>query len=249
MPKANFFRDKIHEQFLKEGNAMYSNNSEIVLNYLNTNDQNHVLPINIKNIEKGRFYFMFYDLQGKTSKLEKFNTILALDWVDADKTRWLYGISINFMPVAIRTIFFNTLFNQRLQTFNKIEGTKPGEQDPLVGVSLGNMYKSLKSIGFEWAIRKFDIKFINKAYLIDWNIIHQFITMSTARLTGVDDGKLIEIWKSKLSKQQEREKEFVAKLIGDYTKMAKELETNFQTLYEKEDNLNDVLTHLKNITI
>lgn len=245
--KLNFLKTLVHEQFSKEGNNMYYNNTDKILHYLNNKVHDKVEPINLNNIEKGKFYFMFYDLQGKSSKLEKFNTILAIDWVDMDKTRYLYGVSINFIPVAIRIVFFNFLFNQRIKTFDKIEGVMPSNQNPITGLSLGAMYKALKTVGFEWSIRKFDVRLMNNAYCLDWNIIHEFLSMSTSKLTGVDDNKLMEIWKSKLDKQEKREQEFISKLLGDYKNMEKEFEISFQSLYESEDNLAKSLNFFKSI--
>lgn len=245
--KANFLKEIIQEQFKKEGNSMYSNNTDIILDYLNNHKEKQVQSININEIEKGKFCFLFFDLQGKTSKLEKFNTLLPLDWVDMDGTRYLYALSINFMPVAIRVVFFNSLFNQSIKTFDDIDDKMPNKQDVLNGISLGSIYKALKSIGFEWAIRRFDIRYINKVNIINWNVIHKFISMSTAKLTGVDDNKLIDIWKSKLDKQEVRQKEFMSKLLGDYKEMEKELGLGFQSLTEAEDNLYKSLSFYKSL--
>lgn len=248
--KKDLFKYRIQDRFYKEGNDMYSNNSSYIIDGVNNNDAEICETVNITSIEQGRFYFMLYDLQGKTSKLEKFNPILALNWVDADNTKYLYAVSINFMPMTVRVLFFNTLFNNNLKMFSEKELLSViKSQSPIIGFNLTRAYKMLKSIGFEWTIRKFDIRNINKAQLINNNVLDRYIMMSTYKITGVDDGKLIEIWKSKIDKQNEREREFISELIGDYEKMQNEMNNKYTDLYSREENALDALEHLRSLGI
>lgn len=248
--KKDFFKNKIHDQFKIDSNDMYSKNANDIISYINDNDIKYIDYINVTSIEQGKFYFMLYNIQGKISKLEKFNPLFALDWIDMDNTKYLYAVSINFLPITVRVMFFNTIFNNNLKVFSDNNLNKQiKSQIPIIGFNLSKAYNMLKSIGFEWAIRKFDIRLINKVACINNNILDKFITMSTYKLTGVDDGKLIDIWKSKLDKQEQREKKFISELIGDYNKMQLEFDSKYLTYNEKNENIENSLKFLKSLGI
>lgn len=242
----DFFLDKVKTQYNEMGNIMYLHNSEIIAEKINNNNDQDILPINLTSIQKGNFYFIFYDLQGKSSNMEKFSPILAVDWFDHNNTRYLYGLSFNFIPLNIRVSFFNTLFNNNKNIFEKNEFEKTQNELPLQQINFTNIYKLLFSIGFEWSIRKFDIQKINKTYLISTNIITEFITMSTYKFTNVPDDKLIDIWRVKIKKQSERQQKLIKELLGDYDKIQKELNNKYQTLDDKNEQLNNSLKIIKN---
>lgn len=242
----DFFKNIVANQYKELGNSMYLKNSDDVMSWIRDNDNTKVDPINASQIEKGKFYFMFYDLSGKSSKMEQYNPIFVIDWTNIDNKKYLFGVNINFLPVAIRVVIFNQIFNSDLKKFDNVN-VKVDKQDPIESMSFGKVYKLLKSIGFEWSIRKFDGSKINKTYCIDMNSLKEFITMSTARITGVDDGKLLDIWKSKISKQEQREVELIKELLGDYKEMEKELNKSIQTISDKEEQLYKSVEFLKTL--
>lgn len=242
----DFFKTLVTNQFIEYGNSMYSKNSDTVMSWIRENDHTKLLPVNASQIEKGKFYFMFYDLSGKSSKMEQYNPLFVIDWATIDNKKYLFGININFIPIAIRVIIFNQIINSDLKKFDDIN-SKVDKQNPITGLSFAKVYKLLKSIGFEWAIRKFDGSKINKTYCVDMNSLKEFVTMSTAKITGVDDGKLLDIWKSKISKQEQREKELIKELLGDYKEMEKEILKNINNISEKEEQLYKSIQFLKTI--
>ena len=237
----NFFIDSIEAQFKQEGNSMYKNNEEYIKEHLNSSNNEIVAPVNITSIEKGKFYFMFYHLDGKISNWEKFNPLLVVDWFDLDNTRYLYGISLNFIPMNIKVIFFNEIFNGNLKIIENNLMKDITKQEPLKGIDFVNTYKMLSNIGFEWAIRRFDIKYINNVYNINFSSLKEFITMSTIGFTGVDDMKLIEIWKSKIFKQQERHERIIKELLNDYKEMSKDIKKTYNNLQDKNNALEDAM--------
>lgn len=243
--KKDYLLDSIKEQFKIEGNGMYNQNTDFILDSIN-NKKNSV-ELNIKNINKGQFYFMYYDLRGKTSLMEKLNPIFTLDWFDLQGTRYLYAISLNFIPVNIRTIFFNTIINNNLQTIINNIDKSVDRQENLKLIGFETIYKMLKSIGFEWAIRKFDIRLIDKVYLIDTNIINKYITMSTAKITKVDDAKLIQIWQKKISEQQQREQKLINELLNNYSEMQQQFDLSYKNIKQSNENLEKTLQIIKNI--
>lgn len=237
----DFFIDSIESQFKQEGNSMYKNNEEYIKEHLNSSNNEIIAPVNITSIEKGKFYFMFYHLDGKISNWEKFNPLLVVDWFDLDNTRYLYGISLNFIPMNIKVIFFNEIFNGNLKVIENNLLKNITNQESLKGIDFVNTYKMLSNIGFEWAIRRFDIKYINNVYNINFGSLKEFITMSTIGFTGVDDMKLIEIWKSKIFKQQERHERIIKELLNDYKEMSKDIKKTYNNLQDKNNALEDAL--------
>jgi hypothetical protein len=242
----DYLKDTIKEQFKLEGSAMYKTNAAYMTDGLKGGSP-EIVPINMVNIEKGKFYFVFYDLAGKSTKMEKFNPLLIIDWNDQDSTRYIYGVSINFIPVSIRTVFFNSLcnFNTKILEYNTELETE--KQYPLENIDFANIYKLLYSIGFEWSIRKFDAKLVNKIYSISTNILPIFLTMSTAQLTGVDDGKLLDIWKKKINEQETRHNKLLKEILGDYKNMEREITDAYKSVGEKNANLEKSLQLIKKL--
>jgi flagellar capping protein FliD len=244
--KEDYLKDTIKEQFKEVGAMMYKTNAEVITDGLNGSSPD-IVPINMSSLEKGKFYFMFYDLAGKSSRMEKFNPLFVIDWIDMDSTRYVYAVSINFIPISIRTVFFNKLCNYNISRINKNVDLDTEGQYSFENIDFTNIYKLLYTIGFEWSIRKFDCKLINKIYAISTNILPTFLTMSTAGLTGVDDSKLIEIWNKKIQEQELRHKKLIKEILGDYKNMEQELTKAYSTLDSKNSNLEKSLQLIKNI--
>lgn len=245
MINRDYFIDTIKKQYKEDGNKMYANNAKFITDHINDVNSDKIIKKNIGSIEKGKFYFMFYDLSGKTSKMEKFNPLFIIDWFDQKGTRMIYAVSINFIPVSIRTVFFNNIFNNNLSVIEENTKYDVNNERALKSINFINIYKLLKSIGFEWCIRQFDVKLINDVNVVSTSILPQFISMSTAQLTGVDDLKLLDIWKKKLLKQDERERKMIAELLNDFKQIEQELNKTQLTLNEKNENLQDVLDIIK----
>jgi len=245
--KTDFLKDTIKIQHIAEGGNMYKTNADYITSHINDSRSTDIVPVSLASVEKGKFYFMFYDLAGKSSKMEKFNPVFIIDWVDQDNTRYMYGVSINFIPVSIRTVFFNSLCNFNIDTLEKNATKSVEKQLAFENIDFANIYKLLYSIGFEWSIRRFDCKLINKISEISSNILPIFLTMSTAQLTGVDDGKLIEIWNKKINEQELRHNQLIKEILGDYTAMEKELTSAYKSVDTRNTNLEKSLALIKKI--
>lgn len=239
MIKKDYLKEEIKLMYNEFGSNLYLKCAEEITDILNdTNDLNSK-TINLSELERGKFYFIFYDLQGKSSNMEKFNPIFVIDWTDNKK--YIYGVSINFIPVSVRTVFFNNLFNYNLDVVEKNMDLKIENQLPIKSINFELIYNMLYKIGFEWSIRKFESPLINKVNVISTNILATFISMSTAKFTGVNDLKLVEIWHKKIKEQDVRHKKIIAELLSDYTKMNSELTIQYNSVMTKENNLDNSL--------
>lgn len=244
--KRDFFTDEVREQFNNEGNSMYETNSIFISENIKGPKENVLKECNFGHLYKGSFYFIYYDLTEKTSMMEKLNPVLLLDYLDINNIRTYFVLNINFLPITIRVLFYNEIFNQNLDIlkFNIDEDVMT--QKPLNGISFQVIYNMLKSIGFEWAIRKLEHNKINKIYKLNTNYLVPFITMSTARFTKVNDSKLIEIWKAKIKDQDERHKKVINDLLNSYDKMKNEFSELYTSFNEKTENLRESIKAMSN---
>lgn len=242
----DFFKNLVQLQFNELGSSMYGHNSEMFLGWLRDGDHDKLKPISQGELERGRLCFILYDLQGKSSKMEKYNPLFIIDWANIDNRRYLFAVNCNFMPVAVRVMVFNVIFNSDPGVLTDLD-PDPSRQEPVSGMTFGKVYKLLKSVGFEWAIRKFEAVRINESYLVNFDNAKEFITMSTAKLTGVDDGKLLEIWKKKIKDQSKRENQLIKELLGDYKSMEKELGKSIESVTEQEETLYKSLDFLRRL--
>lgn len=215
----DIIKDKIKLLYQEKGSSVYNYCADFIKHEINNNRSENILATTIDSIVKGSFYFILYDLNGKSSKMEQYNPILAVDFVN----RSLYGLSLNFIPVNIRVTLFNKIYS-KLDTLKKNADLDIENQQPLPNTNYNTIYNILKSIGFEYAIRTFDLSLINKVYQISTNILPEFIAMNTQTFTGVDEGKLVDIWLKKINEQEQREQELMKELLSDFTKIEAEID-------------------------
>lgn len=233
----------IQNLYKDEGNAMYKNNADFIQSEIRGGE--YITETNFSNFYKGNFYFVYYDLDGNSSKMEQFNPVLLLDTFNFKGIPKYYTLNINFLPIAVRVLFFNTVLNNNLNVIEKNTDVKPLKQIPLSGISFSGFYYMLKRIGFEWAIRELDADKINKIYKVSTDILSKFIAMSTASYTGVDDSKLVSIWQAKIQKQDIREQQMIKKLIESYENMSNDFDKQYKDLNTRMDNLEESIKIIK----
>lgn len=245
MLEKDYLKNKIKEQYKEEGSSLYFNNEEFIKDAFKDSDL--TVSTTPGNFLPGCFYFVYYDISSKISYMEKLNPVLLIDSFDMQNTKMYFVLNLNFLPVTVRVLFFNSILNYNLDLLDANNKKDVLTQKPIPRISFNTIYKMLKSIGFEWAIRKMDIKKINKIYKISSNILDKFISMSTHSFTKVDDNKLVEIWRSKIEKQDEREKEMIKNLMNDFTKLSDNLNEKYQDLNTRTQNTQETLKLMQNI--
>lgn len=244
--QADYLQNKIKQQYIAEGIDMYNNNTTYITNALNQGDK-HVNETDLRNLERGKFYFIMYDLNGKSSNMEKFNPLFIVDWFDLQGTRMIYGVSCNFLPITIRTVFFNNLCNHNLSVIEENLNKDYTKQQAFTGINFANIYKLLYNIGFEWSIRQFDAKKIHKVFEVSTNVLEKFLTINTQKMTGVDEGKLMDIWKKKIVEQEQRHTKILKQILEDYKEIDKELSKTYETLDMRNNNLQESLNILNKL--
>jgi len=195
-------------------------------------DGNVFKIVNPKDIQPGKTYFLFYDLAAalKSSKMEQYSPIFVIKTSLVDNIPIMWGLNFNFMPERARIMWFDKILDRFFKgVINTNEEVKV--KDKRLDVTFEGVYRTLASIGFEYSIREYRMDLIQKAYEINLNELDKFVSIDTSYFSGVDQKKLIEIWLSKLDKQEER-----------YNKIRKELIMNFKIM---NDNLEHSLDELE----
>lgn len=242
--------DQIGKLRKEEGKDFAENSTSWLVKKLQKPDDD-VDQININEMTVGKFYFMFYDLQGKgkSSKLEQYNPILFVDYKHVGNTKVLFGLSFNFIPTRMRLVFFDKMLDSYPFVFEDKDGKhKAGQaEQPLNGINYNNVYKLLSKIGYEYIIREFDLRLVNKVYEIAMHKLPRFLTIDTHKFTNVDDAKLAQIWLAKLKTRDERHQQLLLDIASGYDKVEKTLNEEFGHFQDEMKKLQQAQNYLSDI--
>ncbi len=191
------------------------------------------------NITPGKTYFLFYDLDSalKSSKMEQYSPIFAIKTAYVNDKPILWGLNFNFMPERARIVYFDKVIDRFFKgVMNTNADINMKDIKPL-DVTFNGIYRTLASIGFEYSIREYRMDLINKVYEINLNELDKYISIDTEHFSGVDQKKLLEIWVSKLDKQNERFDKIRLELINNFKIMSDELEHSLEELEKSKEFL------------
>jgi len=241
--------DQIKVLRKKEGKSLAENSTSWLIEKLQKPDDK-VQQVGLNDMVPGKFYFMMYDLSGKSAKLEQYNPILFVDFKHVGHTKILFGLSFNFLPSRMRLLFFDKLFDNYPFIFEeKDDKHKKGQpEQPLKGINYNNIYNLLTKIGYEYVIREFDLRKINKVYEVSMSKLPQFLTINTYTFTNVDDEKLAQIWLAKLKTREERHQKLLLDIASGYDKIEKTLNDEFNSYKEAMKNLEASQKFLDDLT-
>lgn len=189
-------------------------------------------PVPANNMQIGKFYWMLYDMESN-NKMIQYSPIFLIDYRKNINGHFIFGISLNFLPIKIRLVFFQQLFQPYSKKLFELDSYYDVAKEPAVdGIKFENMYALLKRIGFEWAIREYPMVrnnhvLIQKAFEVSFQDVAKFLTIDTSHYTGVREDKIGEIWLSKLKDRDNREKEMLLTMMRT-GKTTEELKKEFQ---------------------
>lgn len=230
--------DEITSLRKTEGTKLSENSTSWLVSKLQNNDDT-VQQVTLAEMTVGKFYFMMYNLAGKTSKIEQYNPILFVDFKHVGNTKILFGLSLNFLPLRMRLVFFDKLLDNYPHVFEKKDSkSKKGQpEQPLGHINYNSVYNLLSKIGYEYVIREFDIRLINQVYEVSMSKLPQFLTINTYTFTNVDDEKLAQIWLAKLKTREERHQQLLLNITSGYDKIEKTLNEEFGHFKDTMKNL------------
>lgn len=105
----------------------------------------------------------------------------------------------------------------------------------------------LQTIGYEYALRQLDMSLINKVYEVSFGFLDRFLTFDTRRFTGVDEGKLLQIWMKKINEQEERHRKMLLLLYNDYEKMADTINKSIDSALDTAKNLERTASNMRQL--
>lgn len=228
-----------------EGSKVSENSTEWLLKRLQNPDKGFK-AVSTKNMYVGKFYFLLYDLQGNSSKMEQYSPILLIDYRKVNTKILLYGLSINFIPQNIRLLFFDQFLDSFSNVFLPIDSKeKVGSSEKPLPINFATVFEPLDKIGFQYSIRELDASLINKSYEVSMQMLPRYLTVNTTILTGVDEQKMADIWYSKLKKREESLQKRISELITDYTEISKTFQKEFRSYKSEFDKISKAKDNLK----
>jgi hypothetical protein len=243
--------EKINELRKSDGANLANNSTDWIKKQLQTPDNKTVLQVSGENFIPGKFYFLFYNMQGaidtdintmdpdQTSLMKKLSPIFLVDLKTIKNKKIGYGINLNFIPEKFQILFFDRLLELYRGTINQNEKYTINQERPF-NINFQIAYKALQSIGYEYTIREYHVEWINKCFLISNKALNRFMTFRTIEFCRVDDFKLFQIWSKKLSEQDLRHQEMVQKATVDWSKIGETINNSVDELKKSLDQLNNL---------
>ena len=198
------------------------------------------MKVGLNNLKVGSFYFMQYDLKkiNKSSKVEQFVPMLVVDYKPSIDSKVIWVLNMNFLPTNVKEALFSNITDNYSDIFDKNTNVNSWSQEIPLVINYKKMWDILLPYGFEYAIREIRVDLINSLWSVSSKNLHILTTVNTQILTGVDEGKLQEIWATKLKNES----------LGNRVDELKTIKTNYYNILEeladKFKNLNKYLNEI-----
>lgn len=233
---------RIRERRKIEGQRTTQISTEWLIEQIKNPDGRLVKQVLPSKIEAGKLYFLLYDLSGalKSSRLEQYSPILALRKGLVKGKPILWGFSLNFLPERVRVNWFDQVMERffRGVLSTEIEVEVEDDSNTTLNVTYEGVYKTLASVGFEYAIREFRLDLITQCYEINISELDRFVSFDTQQFTGVDPKKLVEIWLAKLGEGEARLQQIRKDVLTDFKVVDNELNASFEEMSKSQQFLN-----------
>ena len=180
-----------------------------------TKSDNEVTSINVKQIYKGGFYFLHYK---DDSNWMKYAPVFVTEFKNYSNTIILFCVNFNFIPLEIRIAIFDKYITE-----------KDFDDNNFLKVDYQAMYDELRKLGFEYSLMEFNAKQIVNAHKINLSVLPRFL-YSQHPIVKYDPGKLIQIWKAKLGKSSERDREITQSTLDDFYDVNKQISEKYTAL-------------------
>ena len=190
-----------------------------------------------EHLKIGSFFFIKYDMQkiNKSSKMEQFIPMLVVDYKEKIDSNVVWILNLNFLTLKTKELFFTNFLDRYDSIFKKNSEKKNWlSEESLPNISYEYMFGELLKYGVNYSIREIRIELLNEIYSVSTDDVHKLITLNTQAITGVDEGKLEEIWIAKLkSESLEDRVEDVMTIKNNYDKIVEDLAEKFKHLNKK----------------
>lgn len=180
--------------------------------YKEPKDGIRIIPVS--EIKEGSFYFLMYSDE---SNWMRYAPVFLVDWKKFDDMIITYAINFNFLPLEIRSGFFDKYI------------TTLEEEPRFLRLTFESAYRELLRVGYEYSLMEFSAKRINKVYEIPIGMLPEFL-YSGWPSNIYDPNKLYQIWYTKLAKQEERHKAIISTNVDEYFKVIADIGLEFGEL-------------------
>lgn len=244
-----WLKDNIRELRKKEGTKLQDNSTKWIKDQIAKPDGDEVSRIDIKNFDKGGFYFLFYNLQGAYttdnsmadpdgfSLMKKYSPVLIVDIKRLKNERIAYGINLNFIPERMKVTYFDKLLSLYQNTIQRNKDIKVTRQN-FLNINYETAYRTLGSIGYEYIIREYHVNWITQAYRIGLQALDRFMTFKTIEFSRVDDKKLVEIWQKKISEQDIRHQIMMNRIMNNWNEIGSNIDYSVNQIRQSINELN-----------
>lgn len=171
--------------------------------------------VKIQDIFPGGFYFLHYL---DDSNWMKWSPIFVSDFRKFSNKIIIFAVNFNFIPLEIRVMIFDKFI--KLEDF---------EKNNFLKVDFKGMYNELRTLGFEYALMEFDSSRIQLVHRINLEILPRFLYHQHPKNT-YDPKKLVDIWKVKLEKRDERHQEMTASILSEFYDVAFDIDEKYSAL-------------------
>ena len=242
----NYIFDKIKDLKVSMGNSAQRRCGEDIKDIIKSGKNGRQMRlVDPKKMVSGTPYFVFYDLSGKSSKMEQFSVVYHVTSKTVAALTYNFSICLNFIPTNIRIALFGNMLKAKEAVLlqNEKEDTIEKE-DPLLQLSYEQMYKVLYAVGFEYSIRQFELPRIDRVYQLSTTLLPKILLAESSTFSGVPDSKLADIWSIKITEQDKRHAEQVNKLMHDYENMASTIESLIKDTSVSIENTKNAINNL-----
>lgn len=181
--------------------------------------------IMVKDIFPGGFYFFHYI---DDSNWMKWSPVFVTDFRKFSNKIIIFAVNFNLIPLEIRVLIFD-----------KFIKPEDFELNNFLNVDFNGMYSELRSIGFEYALMEFDSSRIQLVHRISLNLLSRFLYHQHPK-NVYDPKKLVDIWKVKLEKRDERHKEMTTSILSEFYDVNSEIDEKYSVL---KNHINRIRTN------
>jgi hypothetical protein len=174
-----------------------------------------VQNIAVKDIFPGGFYFFQYK---DSSNWMKWAPVFVSDFRKFSNKIIIFAVNFNFIPLELRVMIFDKYIN-----------ADDFEKNNFLKVDYKGIYDELRTLGFEYALMEFDTIGIELVHRINLSILPRFFYHQHP-MNKYDPKKLVEIWKSKLDKRDERHKEMMSSLLNEFYDVNYDIDKKYDVL-------------------
>lgn len=205
------------------------NSIYMVDKYSKSDDMCEAIPLS--NISMGKFYFFQYE---DPSNWMRYSPVFTIENKDFNGMKIVLALNFNFLPIEIRSKLFDRFISEEMF-----------EKNASLEVDFKGIYTELLKYGFEYGIVEYNAIQLKLVHRINLELLPRFLYSSHPKNT-YDPQKLVQIWKSKLDKREQRHKELISSTLKDFYEAESLINKKYDVLFGHVKRLQESFDKFKN---